>query len=81
MSRYSQVLQIPGKLVTVTSSDSNISMGGAFTIAWANADAIVVATPADGGDTTITLNMLAGSSCPVAVSQIVSTTADIIIGK
>ena len=80
MSKYSEVLQIPGKLVTVGTGDTPYAMGGAFTIAWANEETTVVATPAGGGDD-VTVTILAGSSCPIAITQVTSTTADIIVGN
>ena len=81
MSKYAEQQQIPGTLVTVTSADTNENMdGNAFTIAFANEASTVVGVPANGGDATVSLEILAGSSCPVNLKEIVSTTGTIIIG-
>jgi len=72
--------QIPSSLQLVESTETNVTIGKSFTIAWTNADATVVAVPAQGGDATVSLSILANTPCPVLLKKIVSTTANIIIG-
>lgn len=79
MSNFSISAIMPNKVQEVTLSDTNITMGGgSFCIAWANSDATVSAVSSKGD--AISISILAGQCCPIMLREIVSTTANIIIG-
>ena len=81
MSNYADQQQIPGTLKLLAGGSTNESMNGnAFTIAFVNEESNIVFKPASGGDETISITALAGTSVPVNAKEIVSTSGAIVIG-